>query len=1150
MMKNLGQIELMTKRNRQTGIFMIKKMLAVCCFLLLLFNISFAVEIQWQFRTPFGESDSSPAVGDLDDDGLPDLVLCSTSGRIFALDGNGREKWYFDTGQTISNAPTLTDLHTGHPLVYAITNPGKIFCLDGQTGARIWDFNMPSAVDWGATLIVAADIDMHQGTEIIVADNGGHLICLSNQGAPLWQIMNKSRFNTAPAVADIDLDGKPDILIGTSTAPVVCFSGHGEKKWQLSEGKSCGSSPVICDLNHDRKPEILVGRDESLTLLDNQGVVQWDYQMRKSIHDAIAVGDLDGDGMKEIVAVDLFGQAVCLDYNGKLLWKANVEERVRRSPAIADIDGDFRPEIVIGGYSAALHIFDTEGNLEERITLSRAMNSSPTIVDFRNDHRLAVVTAAETEVTAFSWMTSPPGMKPAILWGEYRVNSARSGSMVGLKESRTPLLSNIDYGGMYVGTNEFRVDISNPERKSLKIEAEIIKNGDKPYNSAFSASDSLIKLSMPYTIVGREAINLTFKITLRMGKSVLDFHEETYYLVPFARDLADLKKWLAKIDEKISALPDPSYVEDHLLIFKNRLNRLEGQTKLTGTLSALERSSLRDAMRDLRNKTRQLLAMTNAAVKAAGVLAVYHTNPWSPFAGRDEIVENRMLEPDLSIEAFSGEKEHAALNLANFSGRPLTVRIEPEPLVCMADSSKQEFRKVLTMHEVLNVPSQSLDLSADALPLLGQARTLIIPPWDVRQLWLDIDASALKSGNWQTVLRFKTLEVESNEVSSLLSVTVWPANLSTPQPLKLCHWGYVYSSILKDQPQAAFLDQVSHGTNVFVATNKYAPVANFDENGDLTGGLDFSEHDPYVRQHAGQGIILFFNYQVSLKGPAERFSGTWIKAYKEWLTSWIAHLKQMGIDYDKYALYPIDEPGLNEGLVDNFIAFSKPVREIDPNVRIYTDPVGRATMNDLKRMAPYVDIWCPNRNGYLLKEGLDKLDFMKSMGKTVWTYECEANAKHQSPLGYYRGQAWLAWHHGLTGIGFWSYCTSRYDPWYVPQGGADYLLIYQGEGVVTSKRWEAIRDGIEDYNLLTQIGEKMDRLKSEKQLSDKINAAEKLFSAEATRIAGFCGIDPDGTIPGVRGLSEVRKVEDARWEKYKEVRRQMAWLLEELARTN
>jgi len=1149
-MKNLGQTELMKKGHMRTGIMMIMKMLPVFCFLLLFFNPSFAVEIQWQFRTPFGETDSSPAVGDLDDDGLPDLVLCSTSGRIFALDGNGREKWYFDTGETISNAPTLTDLHTGHPLVYAITNPGKIFCLDGQSGARIWDFSMPSAVDWGATLIVAADIDTHQGTEIIAADNGGHLICLSDQGTPLWQITNKSGFNTAPAVADIDLDGKLDILIGTSTVPLVCFSGHGEKKWQFSEGKSCGSSPLICDLNQDQKPEILVGRNESLTLLDNQGKVQWDYQMRKSIHDAIAVGDLDGDGKEEIIAVDLFGQAVCLDYTGKLVWKANVEERVRRSPAIADIDGDFRPEIIIGGYSAALHIFDTEGNLEERIPLSRAMNSSPTIVDFRNDHRLAVVTAAETEVTAFSWMTSPPGMKPAILCGEYRVNSARSGSMLGLKESRAPRLSNIDYGGMYVGTNNFRVDISNPERKSLKIEAEIIKDGDKPYNSDFGASDSLITLRMPYTIVGQRAINLTFKIKLSMGKEVLAFREETYYLVPFARDLADLKKWLAKIDEKISALPDPSYVEDHLLIFNSRLSRLEEQTKLAGTLSSLERSSLRDAMSNLRNKTRQLLAMTNAAVRAAGVLAVYGSNPWAPFAGRDEIVEGRMSEPDLNIEAFRGEKEHAALNLANFSGRPLTVRIESDPLVCLADSSEQEIRKVVTMHEVLNVPTQSLDLSADALPLLGQARTLIIPPWDVRQLWLDIDATALEPGNWQTILHFKTLEVESNEISSLLSVTVWPANLSIPQPLKLCHWGYVYSSILKDQPHAAFLDQVSHGTNVFVATNKYAPRADFDENGVLIGEIDFSEHDPYVRQHTGQGMILFFNYQVSLKVPAERFSTVWIKAYKKWLTMWIAHLKQMGIDYNKFALYPIDEPGLHEGLVDNFIAFSKPVREIDPKVQIYTDPVSRATMNDLKKMAPYVDIWCPNRNGYLLKEGLDKLAYLKSTGKTVWTYECEANAKHQSPLGYYRGQAWLAWHHGLTGIGFWSYCTSRYDPWYVPQGGADYLLIYQGEGVVTSKRWEAIRDGIEDYNLLIQIGDRIDKLKSEKRLNEKLKSAEKLLSGEAMIIAGFCGIDPDGTLPGAQGLAEVRKVEDARWEKYKKVRRQMARLLEELARTN
>ena len=36
----------------------------------------------------------------------------------------------------------------------------------------------------------------------------------------------------------------------------------------------------------------------------------------------------------------------------------------------------------------------------------------------------------------------------------------------------------------------------------------------------------------------------------------------------------------------------------------------------------------------------------------------------------------------------------------------------------------------------------------------------------------------------------------------------------------------------------------------------------------------------------------------------------------------------------------------------------------------------------------------------------------------------------------------------------------------MPAGGHDYLLIYQGNGVVSSKRWEAVRDGIEDYAML------------------------------------------------------------------------------------
>jgi hypothetical protein len=453
---------------------------------------------------------------------------------------------------------------------------------------------------------------------------------------------------------------------------------------------------------------------------------------------------------------------------------------------------------------------------------------------------------------------------------------------------------------------------------------------------------------------------------------------------------------------------------------------------------------------------------------------------------------------------------------------------------------------MITFHEVLDVPTQSLDLSADALPILGQAQTIILPAWDVRQVWLTIDVSGLKPGEWQTKLRFRSLAVESAEAVTGLTVKVWKTKLADTQQLKLCHWGYVESSVLRDQPEAALQDQVGHGTNVFVATNTFAPRATFDENGTILGSLDFSDHDPYVRRHAPKGLILFFNYQASLKGPADRFTESWRKAYKQWLKAWVDHLQQMGIGYDQFAFYPIDEPGLNEGLVEAFISYSKPIREIDPKIQLYTDPVARASLSDLKSMAPYVDIWCPNRNGYLLNEGLDKLAYLKSTGKTVWTYECEGNAKHQSPLGYYRGQAWLAWYRGLTGIGFWSYCTSQYDPWYVPKGGADYLLIYQGDGVVTSKRWEAVRDGIEDYSLLMQLQTALEKAQKNKDMINTLQSARELLSGEAITIAKFCGIDENGTQPRASGLSAVRRLEDERWQKYKKVRRKIAQLFSEL----
>jgi hypothetical protein len=199
----------------------------------------------------------------------------------------------------------------------------------------------------------------------------------------------------------------------------------------------------------------------------------------------------------------------------------------------------------------------------------------------------------------------------------------------------------------------------------------------------------------------------------------------------------------------------------------------------------------------------------------------------------------------------------------------------------------------------------------------------------------------------------------------------------------------VSSSRLKDFPEKAYIDQVEHGTNVFVAGG-YAPKARFDKSGKLTGELDFSKHDKYVLRHVkNDGLILYGGYQGALKGDDKYMSDAWKKAHKEWIRKWIAHLKELGITYDRFAFYPVDEPGLDgDGRVNEFITLGRLIREADPKAQIYTDPAGQITLEHLKKMAPYVDIWCPHRHDFLLNEGGDMLDFVKSSGKTVWSYEC------------------------------------------------------------------------------------------------------------------------------------------------------------------
>mgnify|MGYP006280268681 CR=1 FL=1 len=1095
----------------------------------------------WQVHVPCTGMDGSPAVADFNEDGAPEICVPGLDGSVFLFDGGGNELWRTRQTDVISMAPTAADVAPSPgPEALVLTNTGKVFCLAGATGNVLWEYALPGSVNWGGSAIAAADVDGDGRIEAVTADSRGTLVCLDGGGAEEWVWESPTTLNSPPTIADMDGDGAPEVLVGGPDAPVYCLSGAGALRWQTGMGGGQGTGPVVADLDNDGAPEILVGIDNDLACLDNQGQTRWRVAMNTPVDNGIAVGDADGDGAPEIYAADTAGLLVSVTPGGEVRWRGDVEERARRSPALADVDGDGIIEILVAGYSGAMHVFEPGGTLQERVDLGGMCNATATVAGLGDGRLSVVVPLVNAVLAAYQW----PGGGGRVLWPAYRYGPTRTGAPKLAEEVPEGVrITEFATGAGYVGANKFSVRVENPGHKPLEVRMTVAFDGGRETRKTVEVDAETAPVNLPYVVSGGAPVRLAFSCVVVEDGAEVAARRQQRYIVPFALEMRALNGRLAELDALAEEAAGGGRLRREASLLRAALPGLRERIALAGNMNGLERRRLRDDVTELLEASGREAGLARVAAERGTTLAVFAANPWAPFGGVDELVEGRTGEPPLRVAAFAGETESAAANVFNLAGTMAVVRVEPGPFEGPGGTAPVPAADVLTVREAVPVPSQMRVMAHDALPALNQGRTVFVGAQDGRQLWFNIDTAALTPGVWRCEVRLRALDFDNTEIVLPIEATVWEVALPEEQPLRLCHWGYVHTSILKDQPEAALRDQAEHGTNVFVSLFK--PLGEFDEEGALVGELDFSEHDAYLEKHAPQGRILFYTYQRGIKGPAPELSEAWKKAHVAYLRRWFAHLNGMGIGYDRFALYPVDEPGLREGLVERFIALSKLIRQADPNVRIYADPVGGASMEELERMAPYIDIWCPHRNGIVLEPETGKLDFILSEEETTYTYECQDRAKNRSPLAYYRAQAWLAWARGLDGIGFWSYCTSRYDPWYF-SGQSEYLLVYQGDGVVPSKRWEAVRDGVEDYTMLALLRERTEAAAEAGRAAEAVAAARQLLGGRAEDIARYCGIDEDGDLPGVDGLPAVRAVAGRRWRAIEETRAEMARLLKEL----
>ncbi|MBI3920079.1 MAG: DUF4091 domain-containing protein [Armatimonadetes bacterium] len=401
---------------------------------------------------------------------------------------------------------------------------------------------------------------------------------------------------------------------------------------------------------------------------------------------------------------------------------------------------------------------------------------------------------------------------------------------------------------------------------------------------------------------------------------------------------------------------------------------------------------------------------------------------------------------------------------------------EPSTVMLKAKTPPSASSPRLSVRYGYQVPCPDLRLRPDAL-LPWPRGGLRIRAGQTVPVWLTLDTRKSRLGRYHYDL---TLASRRAVKSVALEVEVALVRLPDKSPVHLFTYSYV-----KEMPQT--LDRVAetkrdlreHWVNTFVLPG-YVPKAQSNEQGELIGKTDFSKVDEGLQLHRKDTIVWWLGgdikRSVGLFPNLRNLSPEWKKAVKTLYQKWMEHLRQKGLGYQEFLVYPFDESTRPEVL-----EVSKLLKEADPKARLFLNPTGGCQQAELEALVPFVDTWVPNAEHFVLPNAKE-YQLMKSSGRQLWMYTC-VNGKNQPPYGYYRLKHWLAFREGITGIGFWGYADSGGwtddNPWDWALG--DFTLIYTdkhaprdvrlNERISPSKRWEAFREGAQDYMLLAMLRE-------------------------------------------------------------------------------